>query len=101
VGPETKRDEHAQVLAVANHCRERFGADFLLFVGQFPQHDLEDATKDAPVSHAAIVGENMSRVVDFTFLGDMTLNKSRAAKIALNLLRLHLSHSEHHGEPRG
>lgn len=31
-----------------------------------------------------------TRIVDYTFLGDMTLNKSRAAKIALNLLRLHL-----------
>jgi hypothetical protein len=46
---------------------------------------------DTPkVSHAALVGKDVSRIVDYTFLGDMTLDKSRAAKIALNLLRLHL-----------
>jgi nicotinamide-nucleotide amidase len=100
VGSETKSDEHAQIQSVATHCRERFAADFLLFVGEFPQHDPEDATQAVPVSHAAMVGENVSRVVDFTFLGDMTLNKSRAAKIALNLLRLQLLRGNKPDEPR-
>ncbi len=42
----------------------------------------------------------VSRVVDYTFLGDLTLNKSRAAKIALNLLRLHLLRQEKPAEPQ-
>jgi hypothetical protein len=71
-------------------CRENFAADFALFVGQFLKYERGDATKPAPISHAALVGQDASRIVDYTFLGDMTLNKSRAAKIALNLLRLHL-----------
>ena len=90
VDPLSKSVEHAQVSAMCNECRENFAADFALFVGQFPMYDREDATKSAPVSHAALVGKDVSRIVDYTFLGDMTLDKSRATKIALNLLRLHL-----------
>jgi nicotinamide-nucleotide amidase len=90
VAPHSKSEEHAQIAAICNECRENFAADFALFVGQFPKYDPEDASKSAPVSHAALVGKDVSRIVDYTFLGDMTLNKSRAAKIALNLLRLHL-----------
>jgi nicotinamide-nucleotide amidase len=90
VDPLSKSVEHAQVSAMCNECRENFAADFVLFVGQFPMYDREDATKSAPVSHAALVGKDVSRIVDYTFLGDMTLDKSRATKIALNLLRLHL-----------
>jgi hypothetical protein len=41
-----------------------------------------------------MVGDGVARVVDYTFLGDLMLNKSRATKIALNLLRLHLMRSQ-------
>jgi nicotinamide-nucleotide amidase len=97
----SKTDEHARIGAVANRCRERFGADFLLFVGKFPEYDPEDATATAPSSQVAMTGDNVSRVVDYTFLGDMALNKSRAAKIALNLLRLHLLRNDKLNEPPG
>jgi nicotinamide-nucleotide amidase len=90
----SKSDEHARIVAVAKSCRERFEADFALFVGEFPVYDPEDTTREAPMSHVAMVGEGISRVVDYTFLGDLTLNKSRATKIALNLLRLHLLRSQ-------
>jgi hypothetical protein len=40
-----------------------------------------------------LVGPNVSRIVDYTFLGDPTLNRNRAAKIALNLIRLHFVRS--------
>ncbi len=98
--PLSKSDEHAQITAMCNECRENFAADFVLFVGQFPKYDREDATKSAPVSHAALVGKDVSRIVDYTFLGDMTLDKSRAAKIALNLLRLHLLRGDRPDETR-
>jgi nicotinamide-nucleotide amidase len=94
-----KSDEHAQLAAVASRCRERMGADFVLLVGKFPDYDPEDATKTAPSAYVAFEGDNVSRVVDYTFLGDMTLNKSRAAKIALNLLRLHLLRNGQLDEP--
>jgi nicotinamide-nucleotide amidase len=96
----TKSDEHVRIAALADGCRERFGADFAIFVGPFPKYDPEDATSVAPGSQVALAGENISRVVDYTFLGDLTLNKSRAAKIALNLLRLHLLRQEKPAEPR-
>ena len=98
---DSKSDEHAKIAAVANWCRQRFGADFVLFVGKFPTYDPEDATQTAPSSHVALAGENVSRVVDYTFLGDLTLNKSRAAKIALNLLRLHLLRNDKLNESPG
>lgn len=93
----TKSEEHARIAGLANHCRERFEADFVLFVGKFPKYDPEDATGAAPGSNVALVGKNVSRVVDYTFLGDLALNKSRAAKIALNLLRLHLQRDDNRG----
>jgi len=65
----------------------------VLFVGEFPAYDPEDASGMAPSSQVALAGEGVLRIVDYTFLGDMTLNKSRAANIALNLLRLHLLRS--------
>jgi nicotinamide-nucleotide amidase len=98
--PSSKSAEHTQIAAICNECRENFTADFALFVGQFPKYDREDTTKSAPVSHAALVGKDVSRVVDYTFLGDMTLDKSRAAKIALNLLRLHLLRGSEPDEAR-
>jgi nicotinamide-nucleotide amidase len=100
VAPLSKSEEHAQITAICNECRENFAADFVLFVGQFPKYDREDATKSAPVSHAALVGKDVSRIVDFTFLGDITLDKSRAAKIALNLLRLHLLRNDRPDEQK-
>jgi nicotinamide-nucleotide amidase len=96
----SKTEEHIQIAALANQCRERFGADFVLYVGGFPKYDPEDATNAAPVSQAAFVGKDVSRVVDYTFLGDLTLNKSRSTKIALNLLRLHLVRGNNSPEPR-
>jgi nicotinamide-nucleotide amidase len=94
VDSESKSGEHARIVAITKSCRERFGADFALFVGEFPAYDPEDTSREAPKSHVAMVGDGVSRVVDYTFLGDLTLNKSRAAKIALNLLRLHLLRSQ-------
>jgi len=85
-----RTDEEGVIAAVASCSRERFAADFALLVGGFPPYNPEDTTALAPKSHVALVGEGLSRVVEYTFLGDITLNKSRAAKIALNLLRLHL-----------
>jgi nicotinamide-nucleotide amidase len=96
----TKSEEHARIATLANGCRERFRTNFVLFVGPFPKYDPEDATSAAPSSQVALAGDTVSRVVDYTFLGDMTLNKSRAAKIALNLLRLHLMRQEKAAEPR-
>jgi len=92
-GETTPEVHRSTIIALAQKCRARLGADFAVLIGEFPAYDPEDASKEAPKSQIALVGEGLSRVVDYTFLGDQTLNKSRATKIALNLLRLHFLRS--------
>jgi hypothetical protein len=85
-----ENEAQARFAANAENLRLRFGADLLVAVGAFPRYDPEDATQSAPKSLIALVGKGVSRVVDYTFLGDVRLNRTRAAKVALNLVRLHL-----------
>ena len=65
----------------------------MIFVGAFPHYDPDSPGQPAPTSEVGLAGPNVSRIVDYTFLGDAALNRSRAAKIALNLLRLHFLRS--------
>jgi nicotinamide-nucleotide amidase len=93
VGSSVGANKQTTIVAALESCRERFGADFALFVGAFPHFDPDNAAEASPTSEVALVGPNVSRVVDYTFLGDAALNRSRAGKIALNLLRLHFQRS--------
>jgi nicotinamide-nucleotide amidase len=93
VGSASGADKHAAITAALESCRQRLGADFVIFVGAFPHYNPDDVAQAAPTSEVALVGPNVSRIVDYTFLGDASLNRSRAAKIALNLLRLHFLRS--------
>ncbi len=93
VGSSAGGDKQATIVSALEGCRQRFGADFAVFVGAFPHFDPDNPTAASPTSEVALVGPNVSRVVDYTFLGDSTLNRSRAGKIALNLLRLHFQRS--------
>jgi nicotinamide-nucleotide amidase len=86
-------EKRAAITAVMEACRRRFHADFVLFVGEFPAYDPGDITQPAPISEVALAGENHSRIVDYTFLADVALNRVRATKVALNLLRLHIQRS--------
>ncbi len=95
---ETLSSEPAR--AAAQLCRQRLDTDFGLSIGAFPPYFPEDKTKDLPKSQIALVGPDITRIVDYTFLGDERLNKSRAVKVALNLLRLHLLRSGCSWEPR-
>lgn len=93
VGSALGADKPTTITAALESSRQRLGADFVIFVGAFPHYNPDDVAQSAPTSEVALVGPNVSRIVDYTFLGDATLNRSRAAKIALNLLRLHLLRS--------
>jgi nicotinamide-nucleotide amidase len=93
VGSASGADKQATITAALESCRQRLGADFVIFVGAFPHYNPDDVAQAAPTSEVALVGPNISRIVDYTFLGDASLNRSRAAKIALNLLRLHFLRS--------
>jgi nicotinamide-nucleotide amidase len=93
VGTTMQSEKRATIAAVLEQSRERWGADFAIYVGAFPEFDPDNAAVAAPVSEVGCAGPTMSRIVDYTFLGDQTLNRSRAAKVALNLLRLHFLRS--------
>ena len=81
-------------MAALESCRERLERGFCPLRRQpFPHFDPDNAAEASPTSEVALVGPTVSRVVDYTFLGDAALNRSRAGKIALNLLRLHFQRS--------
>jgi nicotinamide-nucleotide amidase len=93
VGSSVGANKQTTIVAALESCRERLGGEFAVFVGAFPHFDPDNAAEASPTSEVALVGPNVSRVVDYTFLGDAALNRSRAGKIALNLLRLHFQRS--------
>lgn len=75
---------------MAAGCRQRFGSDFALAVSECPRFDQDDPHAAVPTAYVALVGDGLSKVREHALLGDLALVKSRAAKIALNLLRLQL-----------
>jgi nicotinamide-nucleotide amidase len=89
VGSTAGTDKRATIAASLESSRQRWGADFVIFVGAFPHYDPDNPGQPAPMSEVGLLGPNVSRIVDYTFLGDPNLNRNRAAKIALNLIRLH------------
>ena len=76
--------------AMATGCRQRLGTDFALAVTECPRFDPDDTQAEVPVAYIALAGKNVLKVHEQTLLGDPTITKSRAAKTAFNLMRLHL-----------
>jgi nicotinamide-nucleotide amidase len=93
IGASAGSDKRTAIAAALEATRERLGADLAIFVGAFPHFDPDNSAEAAPTSEVGLAGSNVLRIVDYTFLGDMALNRSRAAKVALNLLRLHFLRS--------
>ncbi len=89
-GVELASARFAERMAV--HCRELFSTDFALAISECPDDD--PARSEAPTAYVALAGTDLTRVLPHRLLGDTTLRKSRAAKTALNLLRLHLLKAE-------
>jgi nicotinamide-nucleotide amidase len=75
---------------MAQGCRERFKSDFALAVTECPHYDPEDLTAEARSAYIALAGADLLEVRRQTLAGDPAITKSRIAKAALNLLRLHL-----------
>lgn len=75
-------------LSMAQACRKLFGADYALAVSAFP----EVATEDHPPGHVhfALAGPGHVEAKSALFAGHPAILKPRAAKQALNFLRLHL-----------
>ncbi|HEX5445845.1 MAG TPA: CinA family nicotinamide mononucleotide deamidase-related protein [Pirellulales bacterium] len=78
----------AAVQAMAQACRERAGADFGLAVGPFPHLDPAAAAPERV--HFALATSETVFVRSAPFAGHPAILKPRAAKQALDLLRLHL-----------
>ncbi|MCH7987884.1 MAG: CinA family nicotinamide mononucleotide deamidase-related protein [Planctomycetes bacterium] len=81
--------ETAEEMAVG--CRKLFNSDFAISVTEYPRFDPDDTQSDAPVAYIALAGEGLLEIRKQTLLGDPAIIKSRTAKAALNLLRLHLN----------
>jgi nicotinamide-nucleotide amidase len=77
-------------LAIAKGCRQRFGTNFALAVTEWPEFDPDDPLAPVPASFVALAGPNVAKVEKVQHFGDPAIAKSRTAKVAMNLLRLHL-----------
>jgi nicotinamide-nucleotide amidase len=76
--------------AMADGCRKQFGTDFALAVTECPWFDPDDFTGETPTVYAALAGDDFDESHSHALVGDPAIAKSRAAKMALNLLRLRL-----------
>ena len=77
-------------LAIAKGCRQRFGTNFALAVTEWPEFDPDDPLAPVPASFVALAGPKGSNVEKVQHFGDPAIAKSRTAKVAMNMLRLHL-----------
>ena len=77
-------------LAIAKGCRQRFGTHFALAVTEWPEFDPDDPLATVPASFVALAGPKHAQVEKVQHFGDPAIAKSRTAKVAMNLLRLHL-----------
>lgn len=73
---------------MAGTCREVFGADYGLAVGELPQPD-SDAARPASLWFA-VASESGTTAVSAPYIGHPDILKARGGKQALNLLRLML-----------
>jgi nicotinamide-nucleotide amidase len=74
--------------ALASACRTRLGADYGLAVGELPNYDPTAAAP--PIFHYAVATPRGLRARSSPYAGPADILKLRAAKQALNLLRLEL-----------
>ena len=77
-------------LAIAKGCRQRFGTNFALAVSEWQEFDPDDPLAPVPASFVALAGPKGAKVEQVQHFGDPAIAKSRTAKVAMNMLRLHL-----------
>jgi nicotinamide-nucleotide amidase len=75
---------------MAQGARRELHTDFALAITEYPRLEESNTSNEIPRSWIALCGENISKTVEHILIGDPAIAKSRAAKTALNLLRLHL-----------
>jgi nicotinamide-nucleotide amidase len=86
-----EREGHRQAaLALATACRQEFLSDFALAVTGWSDADPDNPQAAAPTAWVALAGEDVLKTQEHALLADPAISRSRLAKAALNLLRLHL-----------
>lgn len=78
---------------MAEKCRQQFGADFALAITDWPKYEAENPNAPVPIGYVALAGDGVQKTETIRHFGDPAIGKSRTAKAALNLLRLHLLQS--------
>jgi nicotinamide-nucleotide amidase len=76
--------------ALASSCRQEFSADFGLAITGWSDAAAGDPRSPAPTAWIALAGAETLQTEEHPLLGDPAISRSRLAKAALNLLRLHL-----------
>jgi nicotinamide-nucleotide amidase len=74
----------------AEVCRQRLGADYALAVGAFPPAEEAVSALQPPQVHFALASASGVRCQSVTYTGHPSILVTRAAKQALDLVRLHL-----------
>ncbi|MEX0726716.1 MAG: CinA family protein, partial [Planctomycetaceae bacterium] len=75
---------------LARACRVQYETDYALAVAPFPQHDPDRDPLATPITYVALASRDQLQLQEIVLLGDPAIHKSRAAKTALNMLRLAL-----------
>lgn len=75
---------------MAKGCRQKFGTNFALAITEWGEFKPDDPFAPVPASFVALAGPNVLLVEKVQHFGDPEIAKSRTAKAAVNLLRLHL-----------
>lgn len=69
----------------------RGNADFAIVTSHSSVSDHAESQGGIQVGQLAVVGPGLSRLINADFTGDLGIFRERAARMALNLLRLHLT----------
>jgi nicotinamide-nucleotide amidase len=85
---DTLPDPDVLIAMLAKGARDRFQVDYSLAIGPFPEHDA--LVSEPGRLHYAVRGPQGSLFRSSPFAGHPEILRPRAAKQALNLLRLHL-----------
>ncbi|MFG0332586.1 MAG: CinA family nicotinamide mononucleotide deamidase-related protein [Maioricimonas sp. JB049] len=90
--PEDVVEEVSEPMArwMAHACRERFGTDYALAVTQYPFMEDGQSMRDAPSAFLALATQSETIVRPISLAGNPAILRSRVAKSAMDLLRLHL-----------
>ncbi|MFG0335419.1 MAG: CinA family protein, partial [Maioricimonas sp. JB049] len=75
---------------MAEACRERFGTDYALAVTQYPFMEDGQSMRDAPSAYLALATQSETIVRPISLAGNPAILRSRVAKSAMDILRLHL-----------